>query len=602
MKIDMTQIKLRYKRILKLIRLSLNIINEFGFRYFANIALNDLKKYKFKVFSPEPEQTKSSYSEIQDYKIWIQNHQITKEKKLTIDRELENFTYEPKIGIILFVSEKDTKYLKDTVSSIIQQIYDKWEMHIFVSKKTRNNYLNELSDFRISVHRELEPDFNSLHKILASSITDFTSFIECGDILLEDAFFQAIRMLNEVKDADLIYFDEDKISDNGERSNPFFKPDWSPDLFLSHDYISHFYLVKTQLFNRVDGFKTQFGVAIQYEFLLRITEVTNKILHISSIGISLRKRYDLEAESNFFHYAGKAIAETLSRRGIKAKVTTGLNFGTWRIKYDVDEMPKVSIIIPTKDQKNLLKRCIKSIERNTAYKNYEIIIVDNQSIKEETTSYLNSLPYTVIKYELPFNFSKINNKALSHASGDLLLFLNDDAAPLESNWLSEMVSICLQDNVGIVGSKLVLTNNTIQHAGIVLLKTGAGFHPLQGIAANSPGYFGFLNTIRNCSAVTGACLLIRKDLFVKVGRYDENFDLYYGDVDLCLKTLKEGYRVVYTPYAKLLHQGSSSIKEHTRSFFAVENHYHFIKKWPYLEKGDPFYNPNLTWDYRIDTQ
>lgn len=597
---DMTQIKSRYNRILKLVRLSCNIVNEFGFRYFINIALDDLKKYKFKVFSPEPEQTKSSYSEIQDYKIWIRNHQITKEKKLTMVKELEHFNYKPKIGIILLVSENNVEYLKGTISSVIEQIYEKWEMHIFIPKKLRENNFNELLDFRITIHSGF--DFNSLDKILASSVTDFTSFVKCGDILTENAFFRVIQMLNEIKDTDLIYFDEDTISDNGERSNPFFKPDWSPDLFLNHDYISHFYLVKTQLFNKVGGFKTQFSVASQYEFLLRITELTSKISHISSIGISLRKSDEITDESNFFHHASKAIAETLSRRGIKAKIATGLNSGTWRIKYDLGETPKVSIIIPTKDQKNLLKRCIKNIERNTSYKNYEIIIVDNQSVKEETISYFNSIPHTVIRYELPFNFSKINNKALSHASGDLLLFLNDDTAPLESNWLSEMVSVCLQDDVGVVGSKLVLANNTIQHAGIALLKTGAGFHPLQGIDANNPGYFGLLNTMRNCSAVTGACLLIRRDLFVKIGRYDEDFDLYYGDVDLCLKVLKEGYRVVYTPYAKLLHQGSSSIKEHTRSFFAVENHYHFIKKWPYLKKGDPFYNPNLTLNYRIDTR
>ncbi|TSA18895.1 MAG: glycosyltransferase, partial [Nitrosopumilales archaeon] len=209
-------------------------------------------------------------------------------------------------------------------------------------------------------------------------------------------------------------------------------------------------------------------------------------------------------------------------------------------------------------------------------------------------------PYTVIKYNSPFNFSKINNIGASNASGDYLLFLNDDTAPLESNWLSEMLSLGLQKNIGIVGPKLVLGNNTIQHAGLTFLKTGAGFHPLQGVDSDSAGYFYTLNVVRNFSAVTGACLLINKKIFDQVGGFSEEFDLYYGDADLCLKVLKYGYRVVYTPYAKLLHQGSSSIKEQTRSFFAVENHYMFIKKWPYLKNGDPFYNPNLTWDYRID--
>ena len=198
--------------------------------------------------------------------------------------------------------------------------------------------------------------------------------------------------------------------------------------------------------------------------------------------------------------------------------------------------------------------------------------------------------------------SKICNLAASHATGDYLLFLNDDAAPLEREWLSEMLSICQQENVGIVGAKLVLASNAIQHAGVALLETGAAFHPMQRLDGNSKGYFGFLNVIRNCSAVTGACLLIRKKIFDKVNGFDDKFDLYYQDVDLCLKVEKEGRRIVYTPYALLLHQGSSSIKKQSRAFFAVENHYKFLKKWPNLRKGDPYYNTNFGWDYKIKTE
>jgi len=193
----------------------------------------------------------------------------------------------------------------------------------------------------------------------------------------------------------------------------------------------------------------------------------------------------------------------------------------------------------------------------------------------------------------------MNNLAVSKAKGDYLLFLNDDVAAIEPDWLTEMVSICQQNDVGAVGPKLIHSDGTIQHAGMVFLKSGAGFHPFQRYPEDNPGYFNFINVIRDFSAVTGACLLTKKEIFTKVGGFDNNFDLYYGDSDLCLKIRDCGYRIVYTPYAKLLHEGSSSIREHTSAFFTVENHQHFIKKWPFLRKGDPFYNPNLGWNYQI---
>ena len=285
--------------------------------------------------------------------------------------------------------------------------------------------------------------------------------------------------------------------------------------------------------------------------------------------------------------------------------------------YADENQPLVSIIIPTKNNQKILRRCIRSLEENTTYKNWEIIIIDNNSTEKLTRSYYESLkdtspatgntgltewrdPYRIISYSEPFNFSKMNNLAVKHAKGDLILFLNDDTKIIDPNSLEEMVSLCCQKDVGAVGAKLVYSDDTIQHAGVSFLKSGAGFHPFQRINEKKGGYHNIMNVVRECSAVTGACLLTKKEIFERVNQFDENFDLYYGDADLCLKIIESGYHVLYTPHAKLLHEGSYSIRKSSDFHFAIENHHHFIEKWPFLQNGDPYYNSNLGWNYSLE--
>ena len=267
--------------------------------------------------------------------------------------------------------------------------------------------------------------------------------------------------------------------------------------------------------------------------------------------------------------------------------------------YADENQPLVSIIIPTKNNHKILQRCIESLENNTTYKNWEIIIIDNNSTKNKTKEYYKSLPYKIISFSEPFNFSKMNNLAVKHAKGELLLFLNDDTQIINPESLEEMVGLCSQKDVGAVGAKLVHADETIQHAGIAFLNSGAGFHPFQRIHESKGGYHNLINVTRECSAVTGACLLVKKEIFDQINQFDEDFDLYYGDADLCLKIIKAGYNVVYNPHAKLLHEGSYSIQKQTYMHFAIENHFQFMQKWPYLKDGDPFYNLNLDWNYSL---
>ncbi len=245
---------------------------------------------------------------------------------------------------------------------------------------------------------------------------------------------------------------------------------------------------------------------------------------------------------------------------------------------------------------------MRSIEYNTNYKNYEIIIIDNNSTKTEVKKYLKSLPYTVLNYNENFNFSKINNFAVSKSSGEYLLFLNDDVEVLGSNWLNEMMGICQQKDVGAVGPKLLTRINKIQHAGMVFLKNGFFFHPFDSESHNSTIQFNFINLIRECSSVTGACLLTKRKIFDAVFGFDEQFDVFYGDSDLCFKIREHGLKIIYNPNAILRHDGSTKIRQAVRLFIPVENHHSFVNKWKNVKHGDPFYNPNLGWDYSINLE
>lgn len=594
----MSNIKDKYNQLRKLAKLSSSVISEFGVRYFIIAAVAQFKKSGLSILQTEIEQPEPEYSEPHAYKTWLYKHSITDESELKIRQKLETFTQKPKIVVVISISKNDKNEITRTLDSLRNQIYDNFEICLSCrnsSTTSENEIKSQLSDSALTNKVRLEQ--RPMNEFLLAEDCDFLMFMNAGDSLTNDALFQIAEILNKIPDLDMIYSDEEQADESHNRI-PFFKPSWSPDMFLGFDYISNYYGVRTKLFKQVGGFRNDLDSAQHYDLLLRITEKTGKIGHVPFILVKIGVPPEHSKERFDNHYK-KAIADALVRRGIKGEVLGGNLPKTFRVKYSLGKQPKVSIIIPTKDQRDLLKRCLASIEKKTTYKNYEIIIVDNNSTQEETLSYFKSLPYKVIQYGEPFNFSRLNNIAATHATGEYLLFLNDDTAVIEPQWLAEMASIAQQERVGVVGPKLVLTSNAIQHAGMVMFKTGAAFHPFAGLQADSPGYFGFPNIIRNCSAVTGACLLVRKELFEMVGGFDEKFDLYYQDADLCLKIIESGYRIVYTPYAILLHEGSSTIKKSTPSFFAVENQQQFYKKWPNLKQGDPFYNPNLGWNYRI---
>jgi len=514
-------------------------------------------------------------------------------EKESFDKSIK-LSYRPKILIVLIINDQNLENIKNTINSIKNQRYDNWQIAIFSTNYSQNipriNELIEKDSPKILFYDKLS---DTSFKTILKLDCDFVGFLHSGIHLSEFALNEFIKDLNQSSNSELLYSDNDYLDKNNVRVNPFFKPDWSPYLFRSIDYLSPFYIIKKTILKKIDS-DLIISKCFNFDILLQSIENTNFFRHISIPLCSIKNKTSVNFDSKQL-----ALSNHLKRINIDAKVKPGLTKNTFQIKYSNNKKPKVSIIIPTKNNYNILKRCIDSIEKKTNYKNKEIIIVDNSSTDNATKKYYSSLSHKIITYSENFNFSKMNNLAVQSSSGQLLLFLNDDTKVLDSFWLDELVSITMQKDVGVVGPKLIFSDNTIQHAGVVFLKTGSGFHPLMKQLENSNGYHNVLNSMRDYSAVTGACLMIKKEIFDKVGTFDNSFDVYYGDADLCLQVVNMGYRVIYTPFTKLLHEGSFTITKNNASHFDIENHLKFIKKWPYLKNGDPFYNSNLDWDYAI---
>lgn len=581
----------RIKKIKKLYLLSKAIIDNWGWKYFFYVVRLEFKKQGLSMFipdeKPQPSFLQKNYQN--DYDQYLKNMHSNLFNELI---DFSNIKLPSIMFLILF--DGDSKKLDFTMNSIQKQHYKNWSAILLpvdsqISTKIKKTGYPNIKDIIFS-----QNDKNFSEQI-TNLKSDYFCILKSGNQLDEFALSKFILYLTH-SNSDLIYSDHDVIN-SFNRTYPFFKPDWSPYLFRSMNFLSPFCLIKAQIFNKIQ-FEIKFLNCFEYDILLKCIELTNNISHISLPLCSVSQSID---PKNKIDCNKKIIKNHLIRIQIKANVENGFIKNTLKLNYETISKPKVSILIPTRNNYKILKRCIESIEKNTNYSNKEIIIIDNDSDHPQIKKYYDSLPHKIINFNGNFNFSKMNNLAVKQSSGELLLFLNDDTKVLHSNWLDELVGICMQNDVGAVGPKLIFSDDTIQHAGMVFLKTASGFHPGMRLEKTTDAYHGILNSIRDYSAVTGACLLVKKNIFEIVDGFDNQFDVYYGDSDLCLKIIHAGYRVVYTPYAELLHEGSNTIHfSHAgATFFDVESHQIFSKKWIYLKNGDPFYNSNLDWDNSI---
>lgn len=542
------------------------------------------------------------------YASWLKKNYTSPKDRLNIESELNDFTYKPVISIITPVYNVDRIWFQKAIDSVFNQVYQNWELCIADDFSTKTHIRKmlesiEKKDSRVKIKYLTENQGISLASNEAISLAtgEFVGLLDNDDMLAPIALYEVVKLLQKHPEADMIYSDEDKITTGGKRCDPFFKPDWSPDLFLSQMYVCHFGVYRKKNLDTIGGFKKGFEGSQDYDFVLRFTEKTEKIFHIPKILYHWRKvpgstaeKYDAkDSEATSL----KALNETIKRRSIEGTIEKGLQMGTFRVKRQIINSPLITIIIPTKDKSDYLRKCVNSIKMKTDYLNYEIIIVDNGSKEKSAINYLQSIHNRdnckVLSYPGRFNFSAINNYASKKSKGEFLLFLNNDTEVITSGWLSAMLELCQREKTGAVGAKLLYNDNTIQHAGVLLGVSGIANHAFYKLALNESPYFINANVIRNYSAVTGACMMVRKSLFEDFGGFDEiNLSISYSDIDFCLRLKEKGYLTVFTPYAVLYHHESVS-----RGYAEINHESNYMmNRWKNVLTNDPYYNINLTRD------
>lgn len=523
-----------------------------------------------------------------------------------------SFEYRPKISIITPVLNTREEWLRSSIESVLHQIYDNWELCIADDgsdqphiRETLNCYQQKDARIKVKYLNENQGVSGASNEALAMANGEFIGFLDHDDQLLSNALYEVVLMLNRNASADFIYSDEILISKRGKPVFAYFRPDFSLDYMLSHCYIVHFVVIRASILKKIGGFRAEFKVSQDYDLFLRVLSQTRNVLHIPKILYRWRQ-YESSTghllKERVMESSRRALQDFADREGIKGVVWGTKNFNFFRLKRDILDRPKISIIIPTKDRIDLLKRCIESIQNRSSYDNYEIIIVDNMSQEEETAAYLDGLGKSyencrIIKFNEKFNYSKLNNYAAEFARGEHLLFLNNDIEVLNSDWLEAMLEQSQRDEIGCVGAKLLYPDRKIQHVGVVVGWGGRAEHIYKWLHSNDIGYMGHFVSIRNYSAVTAACMMLRKSIFNEVGGFDERFEIGFGDVDLCLRVRELGYENLFTPYAELLHYESAT-RGRSFSFDPHPNDTkRFIERWQeYIKGGDPYYNPNLPLD------
>ena len=541
------------------------------------------------------------YTSPSAYQKWFEGHRISANEVTAMRAEAATFSYQPLISVITPVFNTPAEWLSTAVASVEDQIYDRWELLLIDDASTSIETLEAVKtaiarDARIRLIQRTKNGgiAAASNDGLSEARGEWIGLLDHDDVLEPDALFQTAKLLQSSPDADLIYSDEDKLTGAG-LDSPLIKPDWSPDFFLSYCYIAHFATFRLALAREVGNFRPGFDGAQDYDLFLRMTERTQRIYHISRVLYHWRRSATSTAENIRRKPGGleagkRALTEHLERLGESADVEVHWPTHTYRVRRDMPRAEKISIIIPTRDQLDLLSRCIDSLQK-TSYENYEVIIVDNDSEAEETRQYLAKTHLRVVRFRGPFNFSAMNNYAVEQTDSPWLLFLNNDVEVIEPDWLSAMAEHVQRPQVGAVGARLLYADDTIQHAGVVLGVGGMADHAFRGFPADNPGVARQLQITRNYSAVTGACLLTRRDLFRQVGGFDEeHLPVSFSDVDLCLKLRRAGYLIVYTPFAKLYHHEFATRQ---RAYEPMESEV-IRQRWSDVLQRDPYYNPNLS--------
>lgn len=522
----------------------------------------------------------------------------------------DGFSYRPTISIITAVYNTDPRWLEEAADSVLAQAYPHWQWCVADDGSTRaetRDALDRLAhrDSRITIRRAAANGGVSAASNLALSAADgeFVALMDHDDALLPHALFRMVECLNGGGEPpDVVYSDEDKLDEAGTRVDPYFKPDWAPDLFRSSMYACHLLVIRRAIAEAVGGFRSEFDFAQDYDLLLRVIERTGRIAHVPDVLYHWRKipastALSGEAKPTAHRAGARALQAHLDRQGIPGSILDAGPPGLYRVTYAIPGTPRVSIVIPTRGIGSpTLARALKQLATCTAWRSFDVVLVSSDGAVPRVPDGVELRP---LRAQGPFNFAAWVNQGARASSGDHVLVLHDDMEPREPEWLTAMLELSVQPWIGVVGAKLFDSRDALQHTGLVVGLDGLASSPFRGFAAETVGYYSGANCIRNYSAVSGACLMTRRDVFDRVGGFDEALAGPGSDVDYGLRANEAGFRVVYTPYARLTHFETGGV---SRQELSSRDLAHLRARWGLRLDVDPMYNPNLSrthLDYRL---
>lgn len=555
------------------------------------------------------------------YGPWYEAY-IPDEKELERQRK-HHFDYEPLISVAVPAFRTPEKFLIQMIESLLAQTYRNWELCIAngspedeAMKRVLQEYTGRDSRIRVCDLTENKGIAGNTNAALEMARGEFVGLLDHDDLLAPNGLFEVAAALDRDRALDAVYTDEDKVTTElDEHFQPHLKPDFNLDLLRSNNYICHFFVVRRSIVEKTGGFRQEFDGAQDHDFIFRCVETAGRVGHVPEILYHWRTHKastaDNPASKMYAFDAGKrAIEAHLRRTGVSGTVSHTQDLGFFRVQYPVQGEPLVSVIIPNKDEKDTLKACIESIREKTEYKNYEIIIVENNSTTDEIFQYYKELSkdprIRLLRWKKEFNYSAINNYGVRHAKGEYLLFLNNDVKIITPGWMKEMLGVCQRPEVGAVGVKLIYPDNTIQHGGCVIGIGGIAGHMFVDMPANRTGYLHKASLLQDMSAVTAACMMMKRSAFEEAEGFTEKLSVAFNDVDLCLKVRRSGKLIVYDPYVQLYHMESKSrgAEDSTEKVRRFQEEIEYMRcQWiDILKKGDPYYNKNLSltkWNYSL---
>lgn len=593
----------------------LEFVNEFGYLQMGVDVLLDEKEreaYVDKNAAPVYAYDSAGYDN------WFHDMRLTKKEWNRQKKEV--FPCMPLISICIPLYKTKKKFLRELMDSLLGQSYE--HLEIILADGSPDMELKACLDEwypsnKKIVYQHLEENkgiSENTNAAMALAHGDYIMLCDHDDVLERNAVYEIVKAINKDPSPEVIYTDEDKLMYSEDvYFSPNFKTDWNPDLLCSNNYITHIFCVKKSIVDEVGGERSEFDGAQDYDFIFRCTERAKTIAHVPVFLYHWRAHASSTAgnpESKMYAYENgrRAIEEHYKRVGISAEVELAEDIGSYRSVYKIQGEPLVSIIIPNKDQVAALKRCLESIFTKSTYRNFEILIAENNSCEKETFAYYEEITrdhdnVRVLTWDKPFNYAAINNWAADEASGEYLIFLNNDTEVITDRWIEEMLGYAQRGDVGAVGARLYYPDDRLQHCGIVVGIGGVAGHICHLEPGNSGGYFGRVVKTQDVSAVTAACMMMPKKVFHDVGGFEEKFAVAYNDVDLCLKVRKKGLLVVYDAWCMLYHYESLSRgsdaeeKDHAKHMRQMEEAALLRSRWPEIfADGDPYFNPNLDYN------